>query len=139
MSGGYFDYSHYSMINIAESLEEIIKHNTYEYDKETIDKIKQTITALHETHNMVHRIDYLLSYDDSEESFHQRWKEDVDEMTPLLICNLCEQYSIGPKGVFCGATSELLDIFTDLDDSIFTVTPKSCPCQPRKRNDTRLR
>ena len=41
----------------------------------TLQKIEHTANMLYKAANMAHRVDYLLSGDDSEERFHLRWDE----------------------------------------------------------------
>jgi len=93
MSGGYFnDYSEFRMTDVAEAIEEIIKENdNKEVDKygtqigrgfteDTIRKFKETCAAIEKVAAMIKRVDYLLECDDSEKSFHTRWKEDVENL-----------------------------------------------------------
>ena len=47
----------------------------------TIQKFGEAAKLLRKVARMVHRIDYLVSDDDSEGSFHCRWDEDVDGIT----------------------------------------------------------
>jgi hypothetical protein len=89
MSGGTFDHTESHMREIAEYIEEIIKHNDDEdldcygdrigkgFDASVIAKFKETVEALNRAHAMVRRVDYLLACDDGEESFHNRWNEEV--------------------------------------------------------------
>ena len=44
----------------------------------TIQKFGEAAKLLRKVARMVHRIDYLVSDDDSEESFHRRWDETVN-------------------------------------------------------------
>ena len=94
MSGGYFEGpNYYSLQNLGEELEKVfLKQKEYFYNldspdetkgevdhkfsTETLNKIKDTADLLFKVASMVNRIDYLLSGDDSEESFRIRWKEE---------------------------------------------------------------
>ena len=81
MSGGSFDYNQYKLEEIADEIDKILVRyykdkDTYEYNKETIAKFIETRDSLERTAKMVQRIDWLVSGDDSEESFHSRWKEE---------------------------------------------------------------
>ncbi|RLB94073.1 MAG: hypothetical protein DRH26_02285 [Deltaproteobacteria bacterium] len=90
MSGGYFDHKQFLLTDIAGDIEFLIttndsmEINSYgeekgrNYSPETIAKFKATAEMLHKAGNMVQRIDWLISGDDSEESFHSRWKEEVE-------------------------------------------------------------
>jgi len=91
MSGGHFDYQQYRLNDIAEQINELIADNDntekdeygYEgnhYSDETIQKFKYAVKFLHVASIMVQRIDWLVSGDDGEEEFHERWKEDLKEL-----------------------------------------------------------
>ena len=107
MSGGAFDYDQYKIRNISESIESLIEKNGkektpeelrsdwrdkswyekypedkfhYAYSKETIDEFKKAVTILRQAEIYAQRIDYLLSGDDGEETFHKRLKQDLDKI-----------------------------------------------------------
>ena len=89
MSGGFFDYSQYRIAQIADDIEFLIqdndstKKNEYgedignHYPKEIIEKYKEAVITLRIAEKMVQRVDYLESGDDGEESFLERWKEEL--------------------------------------------------------------
>lgn len=91
MSGGHFDYQQYRIEDIANSIDELIESNDdktldewgYQrgrgFTKETIDRFKQAAHTLRQAAEMAQRVDYLVSDDDGEESFHQRWAKEVRE------------------------------------------------------------
>ena len=54
--------------------------NRYEYSKETIEEFKQGLSILRKAYIYAQRIDWLLSGDDGEESFHKRLKEELDNL-----------------------------------------------------------
>lgn len=84
MSGGHFDYKDYLLEEWADDIEEVIRANeeknewgySRNYSKETITKLKETVEAARRVRKMLHRVDWLLSDDDGEDSFHKRWEED---------------------------------------------------------------
>lgn len=104
MSGGSFDYQQYYINSIIESIEDVVKNNRkkkrkedlhpWDYDKDgnlyvdcmyyynfspqTIKEFKKGIKLLKEAYVYAHRIDWLLSGDDGEETFHERLKEELD-------------------------------------------------------------
>ena len=88
MSGGYFDYSDYAMNSIADELERIIEIYDSKrgeawlqsYDSETINAFRCGLKKLKEAAIYIHRIDYLLSTDDSEEDFHLRLADDLSKI-----------------------------------------------------------
>lgn len=94
MSGGKWDYAQYKIDMIAESLESIINRNNsnledgydedgnwnYGLSEETIDEFKKGLATLRKAFVYAHRIDWLLSGDDGEETFHERLKKDLEEL-----------------------------------------------------------
>lgn len=105
MSGGHFDYMQYRITDIVDSIqEEIDKSGTpltpkeikdrvywdgddddskvshYEYPKDIIKEFKKAVYLLRLAQVYAHRIDWLLSGDDGEDSFRKRLKEDLEEL-----------------------------------------------------------
>lgn len=87
MSGGYFDYKQYQIEYIKDELERLISrienHDInepwYDYSVETVRKFNEALYVLGLAQIYVHRIDWLASGDDSQESFHTRLREDLDK------------------------------------------------------------
>ena len=92
MSGGYFEYKQHTIGQIIEDLEDVIyKNGTLQEDDygnkfghnfsvSTIEKFKQTLKWLELAQIASHRVDWLLSGDDGEETFHERWKDDMEKL-----------------------------------------------------------
>ena len=82
MSGGAFNYNDYHIRDIARQIEEIIRDNEDRpvYDAETISHFRETVKLLHRADVMVHRIDWLISGDDGEDTFHKRLREDLERL-----------------------------------------------------------
>lgn len=93
MSGGYFEYKQYEFSNIADSIEQVLIDWEAKKKSEYGDSIKwdftdpQTILELVNAMNIcrqaviyAQRVDWLLSGDDSEKSFHKRLKEDMKKL-----------------------------------------------------------
>ena len=108
MSGGKFDYKQYEFGYIADEIESIIEKmgrektreeineegwndpNRYEkypedkfhykYPDKVTEKFKKCIELLKETQIYVHRIDWLLSGDDSEDGFLRRLNNDLKSL-----------------------------------------------------------
>jgi len=88
MSGGHFDYNQYIIQNIADEIENVVKNNNVKneydysrnYSKETIKELNEAITLLRKASIYSQRIDWLLSDDDGEETFHERLEEDLKEL-----------------------------------------------------------
>lgn len=94
MSGGHFDYKQHHIDDIICEMQNIIKNNNKENDSldyfgeydvnyklspEVIAEINKAIVFLKLANIYTHRIDYLLSGDDSEESFFKRIEEDLNK------------------------------------------------------------
>jgi hypothetical protein len=94
MSGGFFEYNQYKIYQIAEELEDVILKNGkkrerreswedeyhYEYPAEVIAKFKEGLELLKKAHIYAHRIDWLLSGDDGDESFLERLESDLSKL-----------------------------------------------------------
>ena len=88
MSGGFFQYQQYILQDIAAEIDEIIETNdstdtnsygediSYHLPPEILEKFKRTSHTLKQVAKMVQRVDWLLSGDDGEETFLERWQED---------------------------------------------------------------
>lgn len=107
MSGGFFDYDQHKIYKIAEDIEEIVNKNYvlltdkeleknfitketidyfpdskyhYSYSPEVIEKFKEGIELLRKAYVYAHRIDWLLSGDDGDDSFLKRLDEDLESI-----------------------------------------------------------
>lgn len=109
MSGGAFDYKQYNISMIADEVEQIILNsgrsktaeelkdeswgkdnewyekypedlNHYKYPDDVIEEFKKGLDILRKAQVYAQRIDWLVSGDDGEESFHRRLKEDLDKL-----------------------------------------------------------
>ena len=107
ISGGRFDYTQFRLSEPVEIIKDYIDKNGKEltkeeiknhwqgeewfekypedrfhhkYSDETIEEFKKGIEAIKLAQVYMQRIDWLLSDDDGEESFHKRLKEDLDEI-----------------------------------------------------------
>jgi hypothetical protein len=109
MSGGAFDYKQHDIRMIADEVEQIILNsgrpktkeelrdeswsrdkswyerypedlNRYKYPDDVIEEFKKGLDILRKAQVYAQRIDWLVSCDDSEESFHRRLKEDLDKL-----------------------------------------------------------
>lgn len=83
MSGGHFNYKQHHLIEIAEDIDSAIFNNSTEknewgdsvgnrYNAETIAEFEKAVKALKLAYIYAQRIDWLLSGDDGEDSFHKR-------------------------------------------------------------------
>ena len=92
MSGGAFNYKDFHINDIAEQIEEIIRNNDSDekdewgypigrqYSLETIQRFREAVKLLREAGVYVHRIDWLVSGDDGEETFHKRLERDLERL-----------------------------------------------------------
>jgi hypothetical protein len=107
MSGGHFDYDQYKIGYMADSIESLIEKSGrkktreelkeeswrdpewyekypedlchYKYPDEVIEEFKKGVELLKLAQIYAHRIDYLVSGDDGNESFLKRLKEDLNK------------------------------------------------------------
>lgn len=87
MSGGHFDYKQYHIDDVVREIEDLIETNDHTdgwgysrgYSEETITKFKEALTTLRRGAIMAQRIDWLVSGDDGENTFHKRWEEELHE------------------------------------------------------------
>jgi hypothetical protein len=89
MSGGHFDYKQYQLGYIADDIEQFIRTNDSTetnqygdrigagYSEETIKEFQKGIYFLNVALIYAQRIDWLVSGDDGEETFHNRLQEDL--------------------------------------------------------------
>ena len=92
MSGGHFDYDQYLIDQIADEVEHLILTNDSEevaewgdiegrhFTPETIAEFQTGLRTLREAAIYAQRIDWLVSGDDGEESFHRRLKADLSKL-----------------------------------------------------------
>lgn len=81
MSGGAFDYVQFRLQHEAiDELKKIINENVNDkkYSDDTIEKFKIGLNSLELALIYLNRIDWLVSGDDSENTFHQRLSEELN-------------------------------------------------------------
>lgn len=95
MSGGHFDYQQYRALDIAAMIDELIASNEdtsldefgsprgRDYSAATIAKFKEASATLKRAAAMAQRVDWLVSGDDGEDSFHKRWDEEMGKLSEL--------------------------------------------------------
>lgn len=97
MSGGYFEFKQYVIDELVDRIERILpredqprdvdtdsyygdswtKNMVAECSPETIQELRNAVRALKQAAIYAQRVDWFLSGDDGEESFHKRLKEDL--------------------------------------------------------------
>ena len=92
MSGGHFQYKQWEISNIADEVEQLILTNEseekdqwgdrkgYHYTPETIEEFKKGLVLLRQAYVYAQRIDWLVSGDDGEDSFHSRLKFELEKL-----------------------------------------------------------
>ena len=90
MSGGRFQHQQYILMDIAEEIQHVIETNDdvsinewgdprgRGYSPEVIAKLQEGVRALKTAYVYAHRIDWLLSDDDGEESFLRRLEKELE-------------------------------------------------------------
>lgn len=90
MSGGHFNYDQYKCASIADDVRELIASNDdksknewgdtvgHGYSAETIARFKEGEAILRKAYIYAQRIDWLVSGDDGEDSFHRRLMQELD-------------------------------------------------------------
>ena len=81
MSGGYFNYQQHTISAIADSIAEHLEEYPDEYSPDTNQRFQTAINLLRAAATYTNRIDWLLSGDDSEETFHRRLVKEIQEIT----------------------------------------------------------
>lgn len=92
MSGGHFNYAQYHITQMAEDIDTLIRNNKQpdeygyvrDYTPETLKRFQEAVDTLKAAHAMVQRVDWLVSGDDGEESFHERWDKEVKPLLPAV-------------------------------------------------------
>ena len=92
MSGGHFNYNQYLLNEIIDEIDQLVHVNgkyrtddygydiTQHYSEETIKRFKEAAIAVRKAFVYIHRIDWLVSDDDGEESFHERLNEELEKI-----------------------------------------------------------
>jgi len=92
MSGGHFNYKQHTLLGMAEDIgSEILTNDSTEknewghnigshYSPETIAEFEKAVKALKLAYVYAQRIDWLLSGDDGEDSFHIRLQAQLKEL-----------------------------------------------------------
>ena len=90
MSGGKFFYKQHDIQDIINDIETILNNKRKpneewgfvenDYTDETFKEFETAVKALKVAHIYTQRIDWLVSGDDGEDSFHERLREELKEM-----------------------------------------------------------
>lgn len=92
MSGGHFDYNQWKIQMIADDIEQLIIDNDsdeknewgdikgHHFTEDTIRQFKSAVALLKVSYVFAQRIDWLVSGDDGEDSFHRRLKDELEKL-----------------------------------------------------------
>ena len=80
MSGGYFDYNQYRINDIADQIERVIANNKFNFPDSVMIQFREALYYLNLASIYTQRIDWLLSGDDSIETFLHRLREEVEKV-----------------------------------------------------------
>ena len=92
MSGGHFDYNQYRITTIADTIDSMIWNNNSQevnewgdsignnYSEETINEFEKAVLYLNLAYIYAQRIDWLVSGDDGEDTFHKRLTDDLKNL-----------------------------------------------------------
>ena len=92
MSGGHFNYGQHTLLDMADDIGSAILTNDStekdewgnnigsHYSPETIAEFEKAVKALKLAYEYAQRIDWLLSGDDGEDSFHKRLQAQLGEL-----------------------------------------------------------
>lgn len=87
MSGGHFDYIQYKIIELPEEIQKIIDRNSdvdwYRFSDETIERMKEAIFLSNILYHYIHEIDWMVSGDTGEETFHSRLNKELSNFKDL--------------------------------------------------------
>ena len=78
MSGGHFDYIQYRFEEIAEEVRVCAFRGRGEYSAETLARFEECAQTVKRAGDMLQRVDWLVSGDDGEETFHERWAVEIE-------------------------------------------------------------
>lgn len=83
MSGGFFDYRQYQLNDLACEVEDALKTSSMASGLrlETVNEFRIAARKLREAAIYLQRIDWLLSGDDGEDTFHERLNKDLTTPT----------------------------------------------------------
>jgi len=79
MSGGYFLLCNWQIEDTIQSIREIVTDNPRGFESQVLDCLSEAANQLERSSRQLKAVDYLLSGDNSEESFLKEWEKINDE------------------------------------------------------------
>ena len=95
MSGRHFDYQQFTISDIENQIQELIDNNNSTaldewgakigrgYSPETIAKFEKAVACLQQAFVYVQRIDWLVSRDEGEDTFHERLADELQKLKEI--------------------------------------------------------
>jgi len=80
MSGGCFNYVQYQVQDAIDIIRDTVKNNEEQFSEDTLADLECAITLIGVANVYLQRADWLLSGDDSEETFKERLAKDLVEV-----------------------------------------------------------
>lgn len=88
MSGGQFNYIQFKLDDVADDINDLIVKNKIpdaygdasEYTEKELKEFSEAVRLIRKARVYIHRIDWLVSGDDDEDSFHRELKKDLQEI-----------------------------------------------------------
>jgi hypothetical protein len=84
MSGGHFDYQQFQLTQIADEIELLIQNNGkdewYTFSERDLTEFRKGLVYMKIAYIYAQRIDWYVSGDDGEDSFHKRLKEELESL-----------------------------------------------------------
>ena len=77
MSGGSLDYVSYRIDDAADEIESYLCGG---FSEKTEERLKEAVKTLRKASVYAHRVEWLLSDDDNEESFHRQLEDELKEL-----------------------------------------------------------
>ena len=78
MSGGSLDYVSFRIDDAVDEIQEALNEGCF--SENTKERFREAISTLRKASVYAHRIEWLFSCDDDEESFNERIKEELNEL-----------------------------------------------------------
>jgi hypothetical protein len=73
-----------------------------DYSAKTIDRFRECEKTLRVAAAMLRRVDWLVSGNDGEDTFHERWDKEVDNHGETMMRCKCTKHEIGDGPIECG-------------------------------------
>jgi hypothetical protein len=93
MSGGHWNYGHDQLFEAARQIEKMAAQNPYGDEAATLAEFSTAASVMRRAAIYWRRIDWLVSADDSAESFHRRLQTELTALDAGTFRTLDDEYS----------------------------------------------